>query len=181
MERGPKRFSCHVHFLHINSGVDYPNVFTSESLNGVLRSVHFTFSTFTSFKKKSYWNEIIEVYRKIQYIIMYMARWWFDSKAKLRYLLHSFFNRKPVLLVLGRWVELQLLKGRRRRCIKEWWRRAEWLYNSGNRSVALEMKNTDWLLSEWNLSTGNTSTLPTNQANDENIALVFVKNFLDIC
>lgn len=133
MERGPRRFSCHVHFLHINSGVDYPNVFTSESLNGVLRSVHFTFSTFTSLKK-SYWNEIIEVYRKIQYIIMYMARWWFDFKAKLRYLLHRFFNRKPVLLVLGRWVELQLLKGRRRWCIKEWWRRAEWLYNSGNRS-----------------------------------------------
>lgn len=52
MERGPRRFSCHVHFLHINSGVDYPNVFTSESLNGVLRSVHFTFSTFTSLRKK---------------------------------------------------------------------------------------------------------------------------------
>ena len=181
VERGPKRFLCHVHFLHIDSGVDYPNVFTSESLNSILRSVHFASSTFTSLKKKSYWNENIEVYRKIQYIIMYMARWWLDFKAKLRYLLHRCFNRKAAWLVLGRWVELQVLKGKRRWCIREWWRRAEWLYNSGNRSVALGMKNTDWLLSEWNLSTGNTSTLPTNQANDENIALLFVKNFLDVC
>ena len=43
VERGPKRFLCHVHFLHIDSGVDYPNVFTSERLNSILRSVHFTF------------------------------------------------------------------------------------------------------------------------------------------
>ena len=49
----PKRFLCHVHFLHIDSGVDYPNMFTSERLNSILRSVHFTFSTFTSLKKKA--------------------------------------------------------------------------------------------------------------------------------
>ena len=51
--RGPKRVLCHVHFLHIDSGVDYPKVFTSERLNSILRSVHFTFSTFTSLKKKA--------------------------------------------------------------------------------------------------------------------------------
>lgn len=35
MERGPKRFLCQVHFLYIDSGVDYPNGYTSESLNSI--------------------------------------------------------------------------------------------------------------------------------------------------
>ena len=35
MERGPKRFLCHVHFLHIDSGVDYTNGYTSENLNSI--------------------------------------------------------------------------------------------------------------------------------------------------